>query len=647
MFTASRFCVFGFFHGLFLGYRDILLLQKDAVKTHPFSFSYAFLKSAVTKPSYFEILRMPFWFSLRNRLAAPEFAVEAAILDGFGHMSGLHIVGAAEIGDGSRHFEEAIVGTGGEAELLNGGTEQRFYLRAKGAVGAQFTRAHLGVAVDASGRGFGGRQPLLSGGVRVIRQGLGETLGLDLACTANALANDFGAFSGVGGKQLLFGEAGHLHMEVNAVEQGAGDSFKVLLHAAGLAGALAKDVAEIAAGAGVHGGNEGEIGGIGVGGVDTGYLHNAIFERLTQHLQGISCKLRQLVEEKNPMVCEAYFAWAGDGAASHKGRGRDRMVRRTKGACIDERHLGGEKAGYGVEFGNFEGLIYGERGQDGGKATRHHGFAAAGGADEQNVVTAGGGDFQSAFYVPVAFYIGEIVDKLWGIRMEKCGIVGHRGDPFGHGEGEGHFMKVGDGIDGDIGHNGGLTGVLFGHIETLTAVCSRPDGCGKHAAYGAYVAVERKLSYNLGAFNMVCRKLPCGHEKPYGNRQVEAGAGFADVGGGKIDGHTFIVGKLEAGVFQGGAHPLFALIDGGIGQTDDGGGGHSGAYIHFHIDFVGINAEDGAREHSGQHVGQLLVVKNRVSILFSLYRILPSVENFFALVMTTSLQWVGCRLLVP
>src|SRR5579875_4223409 len=69
-------------------------------------------------------------------------------------------------------------------------------------------------------------------------------------------------------------------MEVNAVEQGAGDSFKVLLHAAGLAGALAKDVAEIAAGAGVHGGNEGEIGGIGVGGVDTGYLHNAIFERL-------------------------------------------------------------------------------------------------------------------------------------------------------------------------------------------------------------------------------------------------------------------------------------------------------------------------------------------------------------------------------
>jgi hypothetical protein len=54
----------------------------------------------------------------------PELAVEGAVLDGFGDMGDLNIVYAAEIGDGSGDFEQAVVAAGGEAELLDGGAHQ-------------------------------------------------------------------------------------------------------------------------------------------------------------------------------------------------------------------------------------------------------------------------------------------------------------------------------------------------------------------------------------------------------------------------------------------------------------------------------------------------------------------------------------------
>ena len=51
-------------------------------------------------------------------------------------MDDLNVLSAFEIGEGAGNFEEAVVGAGGEAEMLNGGAEERLYRFGGSAVGA-------------------------------------------------------------------------------------------------------------------------------------------------------------------------------------------------------------------------------------------------------------------------------------------------------------------------------------------------------------------------------------------------------------------------------------------------------------------------------------------------------------------------------
>jgi hypothetical protein len=69
---------------------------------------------------------------------APELAVERSVLDGFRDMRWMNVGIASETGDGAGSFEEAVVGAGGEAKLLNGGKEQRFDRFGRGAVRSDF-----------------------------------------------------------------------------------------------------------------------------------------------------------------------------------------------------------------------------------------------------------------------------------------------------------------------------------------------------------------------------------------------------------------------------------------------------------------------------------------------------------------------------
>ena len=62
----------------------------------------------------------------------------------------------------------------------------------------------------------------------------------------------------------------------------------------------------------------------------------AVFQRLTQHLQCIPGKFRQLVQEQNPVVGQADFAGAGIGAAAHYGGGADAVVGTAEGAFPDQ-----------------------------------------------------------------------------------------------------------------------------------------------------------------------------------------------------------------------------------------------------------------------------------------------------------------------
>ena len=80
----------------------------------------------------------------------PELPVEGAVLDGFGDMGDLNVVHSTKIGDGAGNFKQAVVGEGGEAELLNGRPKQRFDRVGGGPPGANLLWPHLRVAVDRS-----------------------------------------------------------------------------------------------------------------------------------------------------------------------------------------------------------------------------------------------------------------------------------------------------------------------------------------------------------------------------------------------------------------------------------------------------------------------------------------------------------------
>ena len=98
-------------------------------------------------------------------------------------------------------------------------------------------------------------------------------------------------------------------------------------------------VAIVAAGTGVHGGNEHERAGIlyAVAGARDGYL--AVFERLAQHLKRLLRELGQLVEEQYPVVSQRHFARHGLVGAPGHCHLRDRVVGTAEGSLRDERHI--------------------------------------------------------------------------------------------------------------------------------------------------------------------------------------------------------------------------------------------------------------------------------------------------------------------
>ena len=95
-------------------------------------------------------------------------------------------------------------------------------------------------------------------------------------------------------REHFLGQAGQPELHVDAVQQGAGDARLVGLHVARLAAAGALD-ADPPCRAGVHGGDELEVGGVGdpvVGAGDGGLLG---FERLAQQVQHPGLEVRHLV----------------------------------------------------------------------------------------------------------------------------------------------------------------------------------------------------------------------------------------------------------------------------------------------------------------------------------------------------------------
>jgi len=102
--------------------------------------------------------------------------------------------------------------------------------------------------------------------------------------------------------------------------------------------------------------------------------------------------------------------FAGSGihiAAEQAGVARG-MMGRAKGTPGDQSLPGPKEADDAVDLGGLKGFFEGQRWQDGWEPFGEHRFAGAGGADEEDVVAAGGRDFERAFRGLLAFDLFEI-----------------------------------------------------------------------------------------------------------------------------------------------------------------------------------------------------------------------------------------------
>lgn len=80
----------------------------------------------------------------------PVAAVQIAITNGFGYVLRLDVFGSGEVGDGACHFQDAVIGAGGERELLHGGAQESDGLFVWFGKLMNHALRHLRVAVDAA-----------------------------------------------------------------------------------------------------------------------------------------------------------------------------------------------------------------------------------------------------------------------------------------------------------------------------------------------------------------------------------------------------------------------------------------------------------------------------------------------------------------
>ena len=152
--------------------------------------------------------------------------IQGPILDGFDDVGGLDLGGAGEVGDGSGDLEDAVEGSDGEAEAAEGVVEELLAGAIDTAVEAEVFGGHGGV--DGGGRGEA------------------EAGELAVAGLLDASGDSGGGFAG-GGAELAQGEGGELDVEVDAVEERAGDAGAVALDGGGRTGTLVTGVSQMPA----------------------------------------------------------------------------------------------------------------------------------------------------------------------------------------------------------------------------------------------------------------------------------------------------------------------------------------------------------------------------------------------------------------
>ncbi len=230
-------------------------------------------------------------------------------------------------------------------------------------------------------------------------------------------------------------------------------------------------------GTGVHGGDQHEVSRIVDRAHRAGDGNISILQRLPQDLQNVALEFRQLVEKEHPVVRQRNLSGLGHRASADEARIGDRMVRGAERARGNH-GLAVEKTHDAVNFCRLQSFRQSQIGQYGREPSRQHGLAGPRRTDQDDIVTAGRGDFQGAFDMLLSFDIVE-VRVVTAVAVEDLlQVHGHPAEaPVAIEE----FHDLGEVLnaeDLDFLHHGGFRPVDLRKDDPFEALSLRGHGDG-------------------------------------------------------------------------------------------------------------------------------------------------------------------------
>ena len=327
-------------------------------------------------------------------------------------------------------------------------------------------------------------------------------------------------------------------------------------------------------------------------------MHHPLLERLAKRLQRAPAELRHLVQEQDPVVSQAQFPGARDGAAADQRDFRAGVVGRAEGPLDQQSRAGCERAGDGVDRGHDQCLLERQRRQEAGQAPREHGLAGARRPTEQHMVRAGRGDLNRTAACLLAPHIRQVVARLErrrrGSHRRDDGARGWRHEDAG-GFGQRSHRKERQPID-----DRGLGQVRVRKHEPRAGP-TRGRGDRQQAAHGRNAPIEGHATDHHEIRWGAVRQHAGRREDTQRNRQVERCADLAEIGGREAD-RDARSGKGKSRIPNGCAHAVAALAHRRVRQADHR---HAWQPAARHIDFHGngnrFDADECGRGDSREH----------------------------------------------
>ena len=151
-----------------------------------------------------------------------------------------------------------------------------------------------------------------------------------------------------------------------------------------------------------------------------------------------------------------------------------------------------------------------------------------------------------------------------------------------------HLREVVHAIDVEAIDHSRLEGIGPRQNETIQLQLTSHDGHGQGALDGPERAIQRQFAHKHVSAQLVGRDLAIGRKNSDGKRQVIGRTFLLDVGGRHVN-HNLLAWELVSRLLDGAAHALGALLDSGVGQSNDHKSrSRVNGYFNFYLD--GIDA---------------------------------------------------------